>query len=183
HWSRVQGLLSEVQAVPAAFLRSVGQLVLVPVQFSAKSHSSTAARHWTPALPAGCVHVTLVPLHTSMVQGLVSAVQAVPLALKASVGQAVLVPVQFSGTSHSPAEGRQTVVEGWKTSAGQLLRVPLQLSATSHGPAAARQTVPAAFTSPGPLSAGHVALVPVHVSGRSHRSVAARQSAPALPAG
>src|SRR3989442_1704789 len=45
HWSRVQGLLSELQPVPLAFLRSVvGQVALEPVQFSARSHSPAAAR-------------------------------------------------------------------------------------------------------------------------------------------
>src|SRR5437870_536111 len=63
HWSRVQGLVSAVQVVPDAFLASAGQVLLVPVQFSATSHSPVAARHWAPALPAGCWHVALVPSH------------------------------------------------------------------------------------------------------------------------
>src|SRR5206468_6736107 len=84
------------------------------------SHSFAAARHTVPAFPAGCVHVALVPLHTSVVQGSPSSVQAVPLGWKASVGQVVLVPVQLSATSHSPATARQTApafpagcVQGW----------------------------------------------------------------------
>src|SRR5437867_4278514 len=48
HWSRVQGLLSAVHAVPAGFLTSLGQVVLLPVQVSTASHSSTAARHTAP---------------------------------------------------------------------------------------------------------------------------------------
>src|SRR5712691_1283545 len=70
HWSRVQGLVSAVQAVPAGCLRSAGHDVFVPVQVSVAWHSSTAARHTAPALPAGCWHVTLVPSHWSRVQGL-----------------------------------------------------------------------------------------------------------------
>src|SRR5207249_3428719 len=99
HTSAVQTLPSSVHGVPLATKASVGQVVLVPVQLSATSHSLTAARHTTPALPAGCVHVALVPLHTSVVQTLPSSVQVVPLALKTSVGQEVLVPSQVSARS------------------------------------------------------------------------------------
>src|SRR5207245_4565797 len=96
HWSSVHGLVSAVHAVPAGCLASVGQVVLVPVQLSATSHSPAAARHTAPALPAGCWQAALAPSHWSRVQGLVSAVQAVPLALKTSVGQMVLDPSQVS---------------------------------------------------------------------------------------
>src|SRR6266550_1957738 len=107
HVSAVQGLPSSVHAVPAGCFTSLGHVVLVPVQVSVASHSSTAARHSAPALPAGCWQELLVPLHWSSVQGLVSAVQAVPDAFLASVGQVVLDPVQVSATSHSPATARQ----------------------------------------------------------------------------
>src|SRR5207249_6931541 len=96
-----------------------------------------------PAFPAGCVHVTLVPLHTSVVHTLPSSVQVVPLALRASVGQAVLVPVQLSATSHSPAAARHTVPAGLMASAGQVVLVPVQVSVVSHRSTAARHTVPA----------------------------------------
>src|SRR6266404_5447814 len=109
HTSAVQGSPSSVQAVPLGWKASVGQVVLVPVQLSATSHSLTAARHTVPALPAGCVQVALAPLHTSVVHTLPSSVQVVPLALKTSVGQAVLVPVQLSARSHSPAAARHAV--------------------------------------------------------------------------
>src|SRR5439155_601181 len=109
--SVVQGLPSSVQAVPAALTTLVGQVVLVPVQVSAVSHSLTAARHTVPAFPAGCVDAgaLLLPLHTSVVQGLPSSVQAVPAALPASAGQVSLVPVQLSARSHSFTAARQTV--------------------------------------------------------------------------
>src|SRR5437016_959157 len=84
------------------------QLVLVPSQVSAVQGSPSSG-HAAPAFPAGCVHVVLVPLHTSAVQGLPSSVQLVPLDLKASLGQLVLVPVQVSATSHSPALARHRV--------------------------------------------------------------------------
>src|SRR5881397_1626436 len=108
HWSRVHGLLSAVQDVPLAFLTSVGQVELVPVQVSARSHSAAAARQTAPALPTGCWQSTLVPLHWSRVQALPSSVQAVPLAFRGpSAGHVALEPVQVSGRSHSPAAARQ----------------------------------------------------------------------------
>src|SRR2546426_11195829 len=120
-------MLSDV-ALPAppllALVAPRNPMLIAPGQVSATSHSFAAARHTAPALPAGCVHAALVPLHTSLVQGLVSAVHAVPFALKASVGQVALVPVHVSGTSHSSAIARQVNVEGRKTSAGHTVVVP-----------------------------------------------------------
>src|SRR5256885_12039736 len=55
HTSVVQGSPSSVQAVPLGWNASVGQVVLVPVQLSATSHSPATARHSAPAFPAGCV--------------------------------------------------------------------------------------------------------------------------------
>ena len=49
------------------------------------------------------------PLHSSSVQGFVSAVQAVPLAFLASAGHALLVPLHVSARSQSPAADRHTV--------------------------------------------------------------------------
>src|SRR5216110_3470212 len=140
HTSAVQTLPSSVQAVPAALTASAGQLVLVPVQVSARSHSLAAARHTVPALPAGCVHAGAprVPLHTSVVQTLPSSVQAVPAGLTASAGQAVLVPVQVSARSHSLTAGRHTVPADAIPSAGQVLLEPVQVSATSQRSPAAR---------------------------------------------
>src|SRR2546427_12416417 len=106
--SRVQTLPSSVHAVPFALKVSVGQVVLVPVQVSATSHSPAATRHTAPAFPAGCVQVLVLPSHWSRVQGLVSGVQAVPAGFLASVGQVVLVPVQVSAMSHSAAAARHT---------------------------------------------------------------------------
>src|SRR5438094_232013 len=111
HWSKVQVLVSAVQAVPArmtasagqvvlvpvqvlpssvhadpaALAASAGQVVLAPVQVSARSHSLTVARHVVPAWPAGCVQrgLLVLPLHVSVVQGLPSSVQADPADLTA----------------------------------------------------------------------------------------------------
>src|SRR5438093_336245 len=105
-------MLSDV-ALPAlpllALVAPRNPMLVAPGQVSATSHSFAAARHTVPAFPAGCVHVALVPLHTSVVHTSPSSVQAVPLGWKASVGQVVLMPVQASATSHSPATARHTV--------------------------------------------------------------------------
>ena len=96
-----------------------------------------------------------------------------------SLGQFADEPVQFSATSQTPAELRQTVELGRKTLAGQLSFVPSQFSGVSHTPPAARHgVVVGAFA-----SAGQVVFVPSHVSATSQTPAAARQSAPALPAG
>src|SRR5437762_2994601 len=87
---------------------SVGHVVLDPVQVSVKSQGPAAARHTAPPFPAGCVQVLVLPSHRSRVQGLASAVQAVPADFLASVGHVVLVPVQLSAMSHSPAAARHT---------------------------------------------------------------------------
>src|SRR5439155_946129 len=102
-------LPSSVHAVVLDLKPSVGQVVLVPVQVSATSHSFTAARHTAPAFPAGCVQVLVLPSHRSRVQGLASAVQAVPAACLASGGQVVVEPVQLSARSHPFTAARQTV--------------------------------------------------------------------------
>src|SRR5437879_6094263 len=177
--SNVHTLLSVVHAVPFTLKVSVGQTLLVPVQLSAMSHSPATARHTVPAFPAGCVHVALVPLHTSVVHTLPSSVQVVPLALKTSAGQAVLVPVQVSARSHSPAAARQTVPAALSASAGQVALVPVQFSAASHTSTAARQTVLDGWKA----SVGQLLLVPVQVSATSHTPAAARHTVPALPAG
>src|SRR2546426_634544 len=91
HWSRVQGLASSEQGVPAGSFALVGQVVLVPVQFSTASHSSAATRHTAHALTAGCWQGVLLPSHWSRVQGLPSSVQVAP-ALPAGCVQVLVVP-------------------------------------------------------------------------------------------
>src|SRR5206468_4558782 len=106
-------LMASEVALPALPLLALAApwnaMLVAPGQVSATSHSFAAARHTTPAFPAGCVQFALVPLHTSVVQGSPSSVQAVLLGWNASVGQVVLVPVQLSTTSHSLTAVRHTV--------------------------------------------------------------------------
>jgi hypothetical protein len=91
---------------------SVGQLTFTPSQDSGASHRSVAERHtvvdgsmfvWqTPAL-------SQVSASSQSVSELLP--QAVPLASKASAGQAP-APSHFSSTSHSPASERHVTVFG-----------------------------------------------------------------------
>src|SRR5439155_1594845 len=99
---------------------------------------------------------------------------------KPSAGQAPEVPVQFSATSHWPAEVRQTVLAVEEASTHELL-VALQGSAPSHAPPC---EVPVQLVeAEAKPSAGQVLEVPVQFSATSHWPAEARQTAPALPAG
>src|SRR5205823_1816124 len=162
---------------------------------------SPSSRQAAPTLPAGCVHVALVPLHRSAVQGLPSSVQGVVLDLKTSVGQVALVPVQVSAASHSLVPARHTVLADRKPLAGQVVLVPLHWSRVQGLPSSAQaapvlptgcwqvllvpshwsrvqgllselQAVPLAFLT---SVVGQVALEPVQFSARSHSPAAARQ--------
>ena len=101
----------------------------------------------------------LEPSHSSVLQGFPSLLHEVPAGLLASAGQLADDPVQFSAGSHSPAEGRQTVLAGSKASAGHTVLAPLQVSSMSQGPAATRQTAPAL-----PAGCWQVSLEPSHSS-------------------
>src|SRR5206468_228421 len=155
--SAVQGLPSSVHAVPAVCFTSLGHVVLVPVQVSVASHSSTAARHSAPALPAGCWHELLMPLHWSSVQGLVSAVQAVPDGFLTSDGQLVLDPSQLSATSHSPPTARQPA-PALPAGCWQVVLVPLHWSRVQGLPSSV-QAAPAL-----PAGCWQVLFVPSHWS-------------------
>src|SRR5207249_9935143 len=138
---------------------SAGHVLLTPVQVSARSQVPAAARQVAPAFPAGCWQVSLVPLHVSVVHGLPSSVHAVPFDFLASAEQFAPLPGQKSSRSHSPTDGRQSVLEDLNASAGQVELVPVQVSATSQMPAAARQVAPAF-----PAGCWQVSLVPLHGS-------------------
>src|SRR5439155_904477 len=145
-------------------------MLVAPGQVSATSHSFVAARHTVPAFPAGCVQVALVPLHTSVVQGSPSSVQAVLLGRKASVGQVVLVPVQLSATSHSFTAARH-MAPALPAGCVQVLVLPSHWSSV-QGLVSAVQPVAAGCLA----SAGQVALEPAQLSARSHSLAATRQT-------
>src|SRR5207253_2406951 len=179
HSSRLQGLPSSLQAVPAVLFASAGQPALDPVQNSAGSHSPAEAR------------------------------QSAVVGRKASAGQEVLVPSQVSATSQSPAAGRHTApafpagcwqslllpshssrLQGFPSpvqavplasfeSGGQAGPDPGQSSARDAPPMSARQT---ALDGRKP-SAGQGALVPSQVSAASQSPAAGRHTVPAFPAG
>jgi hypothetical protein len=157
HWSSVQALPSELQAVPGADRVSAGHVALAPLQVSWGSHSPVEARHTVPALPAGCWQAVALPSQMSRVQTLPSSVQGVFAADRASAGHVTPEPLHASCGSHSPADARHTVPAGRRPSAGQTVLAPVQTSCASHAPAAARQTVP-------PLPAGcwQATFVPSH---------------------
>ncbi len=139
HSSLLHGLPSSVHAVPLGTFASAGQFALEPVQFSVASHSSTEAR------------------------------QTVVDDLNESTGHVVLVPVQTSATSQTPADGRHVVPAlpaGWV----QALLDPSHTSVL-HGLPSSVQVVPAGTLS----SVGHAALDPVQFSVRSHSPPDARQ--------
>lgn len=56
-----------------------------------------------------------------------------------SLGQALLLPLQTSATSHTPASARQTVPAGRRALGGQAGLLPVHRSAMSHAPPDARQ--------------------------------------------
>jgi hypothetical protein len=72
-----------------------------------------AARQSVPALPAGWVHATEDPSHTSRVQALPSSAHAVFAAAFASPGHAVDPATHVSATSHTPAEARHVTAPGF----------------------------------------------------------------------
>ena len=74
--------------------------------------------------------------------------QDVPSGWNALAGQVALLPVQFSATSHTPADARHTVLDDTKTSAGQLVDVPSHCSPTSQTPATTSRSSRARRLSP-----------------------------------
>src|SRR5439155_10022086 len=113
---------------------SVGQAALVPVQFSALSHTSAEGRHVTVAALKTSTQVLALPEQWSAAS-LSHAppcevpVQCVLLAAKALTGHAPEVPGHVSATSHWPAESRQVVPAAWKIST-QVLLVPVDRKST-----------------------------------------------------
>ena len=108
----------------------------------------------------------LLPGQTSAAsQGFVLARQTVSGPRNPSFGHTPLLPVQLSATSHTPATGRQVVVEDLKPST-QVLAVPLQESVPSQAPPLELPTqVVVADANP---SAGHAPDVPLQLSATSH---------------
>src|SRR5439155_1493558 len=103
---------------------------VVPVQFSATSHWPAEALHCVVFDWKTSTHELLVPVQwsaasLSQVPPCEAPVHPVALDANTSAGHAPDDPVQFSATSHWPAEALQCVVFDWKTSTHELL-VPVQ---------------------------------------------------------
>src|SRR5437773_2129217 len=183
HWSSVQGLPSEVHAVPLVFFASAGHAPpAVPGQFSATSHSPAAPRH-TKRSEERRVGRQSGPgrVHPS------SGAQASPdpsrpsaSASPAGCWQSTLTPSHWSSVQGLPSEVHAVPLVFFASAGHAPLAVPGQFSATSHSPAAPRHTKPLDCTT----SAGQLVLVPVHTSSGSQVSPEpVRHSAPAFPAG
>jgi hypothetical protein len=180
-------------SVPAARKVSAGHVV--PEQISSRSQTPADARHTVPA-GAG-PDATHAPLGHSrrptshgfpVVQGAPGtqalehaprpshepALHAVPSGWNPLGGHEGPPVVHRSATSHSPAEGRQIVVDAASASGGQL-GLPSHRSSGSHGPVLARQTSPAGRPAQVtvPQSAAHTPLQHIspapQVLARSHR--------------
>src|SRR5262249_39238153 len=163
-------------AAPACFRRftkkrgSCSSAQIAGEKSRSKAHRTPSRPVFTPS--AG--HTADVPLHASArSQGsVVASRHVVPALTRTSAGQVLLVPVQFSAMSQTPALARQSVVASAKPSVGQVALVPVQRSATSQMPTLGRQTVVAGANA----SAGHAADEPVQLSATSQAVAAARHT-------
>ena len=136
-----------VGAAGRAYMMSVGQEMLVPVQTSAGSHwfESMDGRQVVPGgtMPSAG-QLGSVPEQLSATSHAPAALrQREPTVMTASSGQFGSKPVQLSAISQSPAALRQTVVVGAYLSSGHSEWMPSQTSSTSHTSTARRHTTPA----------------------------------------
>jgi hypothetical protein len=134
------------QVVPAETKRLAGQMAALPVQLSATSQMPPLVRHTVEEGAKLATQVAFAPTVPEQVSWasqspLGGPPHALPGACAASAGQAALLPLHASVTSHSPAEARQVVPAETKSSVGQVVVLPVQLSATSQAPPLERHTV------------------------------------------
>src|SRR5439155_38526 len=175
HWSAVQGLPSEVQAVPLDALASAGQLGPLPEQNSAGSHSPPEARHCVleDANPSAG-QVVLVPVQVSPTSQTPADHRPPPLPLPAGCWQVTFVPSHRSSVHALPSEVH-AVPLAFLASVGQLGPFPEQFSARSHSSAATRHTV----LEERKPSAGQLPLDPLQVSCMSQLPAEGRHTVPA----
>ncbi len=161
-----------VQLVADDLKTSAGHEPLDPVQVSAWSHWPAEARHtvlldWKTSTQVFAVPEQWSAASSSHTPPCDVPVQLVADDLKTSAGQLPLDPVQFSATSHWPADPRQTVA--------------LDLNASTHVFAVPRQWSPGSLSQAPPWelpvhvvdddanpSVGQEPLVPVQFSATSH---------------
>jgi hypothetical protein len=161
--SVVQGLPSSVQAVSFALTASAGQLGPLPVQVSARSHSSPAAtgRHTVlDGRKPSAGHVVLLPAQLSATSQTPAALRQTVPALPAACWQVTLVPSQVSVVQTFPSSVHAVPLAFFASRLGQSMPVPGQVSARSQSPAAERHTVLVDLKP----SAGQLAPLPGHVS-------------------
>ena len=125
-------VFADRQEVPSGWYSSVGQDADDPVQLSATSHSSTAARQ-TPVLKLSG-HEAADPVQYPASSQSVEErhVEEALADAKASSGHDADDPVQYSATSHSPAAERQRVDDGWYVSVEVSQQSPDVHSATGQ---------------------------------------------------
>jgi hypothetical protein len=150
-----------VHGVFAGFFASDGHAALVPVQFSATSHSCgavlqtvVAGKNWSVG------HTVVVPLHVSATSQppATAGRQTVPAVAGDVCWHATLVPSQTSFEHRLPSSVHG-VLAAFLASAGHAVLVPVQVSATSHSCGAGRHVVPAF-----PAGCWQRKLVPLQVS-------------------
>src|SRR5687767_14661001 len=98
---------------------SSGQAPVVPVQLSATSHWPSAVRQTVLDGSKTSTQEFVAPAQWSVASQnppWEAPVQVVVFGANTSLGQAPVIPVQLSATSHWPSAVRQTVLEGSKTS-------------------------------------------------------------------
>jgi len=139
--SSVQTLPSVEHGVELLALPSAGH-VAEPLQTSAASHSSVAARHVIAPANPSAGHEADAPLQVSATSQTPFAARQVLPDENESAGQVVEAPVQFSATSQTPAEERQTVAALAKQSSVDSLHVLPQIPPPVHGSPACDEHVP-----------------------------------------
>src|SRR5262249_29836691 len=165
------------QTVVLGASTSGGQVVPEPVQNSGTSHTSPMVE--ARQLVEGGVKMGSGQWWPTASK--LSAAARVPTdarlgaVLLASAGQVLFIPSQKSARSHTPADGRQSVVLALTISGGQAALLPVQNSSMSHTSpvVAARQLVEEGLKA----SVGQSSLTPSHDSARSQFPAAARQTA------
>src|SRR5262249_19147693 len=114
-----------LQTKPAACTPSGGQVSAMPSHDSAMSQPPAEARQGVPAVSGAAGQAGPLPSQVALLEQ-APPLQPVPAVAKPSAGQAAMLPMHFSATSHGPADGRHTVVDG------RNLQAALQQGPPSH---------------------------------------------------
>ena len=137
------------QIVPSLLFILAGQLVLVPRQNSAASHSKELARHIVEEeLNKSAGQLLFMPLQDSDISQTPAEFLQIEVDLE-STGHDGPIPVHVSCKSHAPIDALHIVDEELNKSVGQLSELPEQTSTMSHIPVDALHIFPVEFASGG----------------------------------